>query len=158
VHRHPHLTKEGDRLIHRQRAQYAADEGRAATPEIAFGYDGVGDVAAGTAADQDFGARLPGAFDEHDASIRIGSPREDRRGEAGSARADNGNLARRGQCRQQPKLTAKAAAARLRVLPLRDAPRHEDRSLRRGTLVGIELDFGSRAARVAANDNQLAVA
>ena len=55
------LAEERDRVGDRKRAQHAADDRRPAAPEIALGDDGVGDVAARAAADEDFapGVRAP---------------------------------------------------------------------------------------------------
>jgi len=57
-----------------------------------FGDDGVGDVAARSAADENFGARLPRAFDQGDRARRILSSREDCGREAGGAGTDDRNV------------------------------------------------------------------
>ena len=107
------LREKGDRLVHGKSPQHATDDRRSPAPEIALGDDGVGHVAAGTAADKNLGARLPCAFDQHDGSRRILSSREDGGREAGRAGADNRDIAWKGRLRQRRKLIAKAAGANL---------------------------------------------
>jgi len=89
---HADLAEKFDRLAHRKRAQYTADDGRSSSPEIVLGDDGVGNVAARSAADENLGARLARAFDQGDRSRRILSSREDRSGEAGGAGTDDRNV------------------------------------------------------------------
>ena len=105
------LTEKCNRLIHRKRPQHATDDRRSPAPEIALGDDGVGEVAARSAADEDLGARLPSAFDQYDRSRPILSSREDRGCEAGCAGADNRNVVCKGSFRQRRQLNPKAGVA-----------------------------------------------
>ena len=104
VNVHAELAEERDRLAHRKRAQYTADDGRSSSPEIVLGDDGVGNVAARSAADENLGARLARAFDQGDRSRRILSSREDRSGEAGGAGTDDDDVVCRVSVRQRRKL------------------------------------------------------
>ena len=58
------LAEERDRFGDWKRPKDAPDDRRSPAPEIVFGDDGVGEVAARSAADEDLGARLPRAFEQ----------------------------------------------------------------------------------------------
>jgi hypothetical protein len=92
VNAHADPAEKFDCLVHRKCAQYATDDGGSPSPEIVFGDDGVGDVAARPAADENFGARLPRTLDQGDRARRILSSREDCSRKAGCAGADDRNV------------------------------------------------------------------
>jgi hypothetical protein len=76
----------------RKRPEDAAHDRRAPAPEVGVGDPRVRDVAARSAADEDFRAGLSGALEEYDRSAGIGAAREDGGGEAGRAGADDDDV------------------------------------------------------------------
>ena len=135
VERHADLAEERDRLADRERAQHAPDGRRLAAPEIALGDDGVGHVAAGSAADEDLRAGRARAVEENNRTGAIETARENRGGQAGRAGADDGDAARR-----------RELGCQSRSLPCRHG---RERFVRRY--------FGVRAARGAAEEFRLLV-
>ena len=125
------LAEERDCFGDWKRPKDAPDDRRSPAPEIVFGDNGVGEVAARSAADEDLGARLPRAFEHDDGQGRIVSSREDRGCQAGGARADNRNLAGEGGIRQGPKLTAVRRPAPSSAPSVRRTPCTGPRSSRR---------------------------
>ena len=95
MQRHADLTEERDRLAHGKRAQHAPDGRGRAAPEIALGDDGVGHVAAGSAADKDLRAGSARAVEENNRTGAIETAGENRGGQAGRAGADDRDAARR---------------------------------------------------------------
>src|SRR2546428_634319 len=89
VKRDADFAEEGDRLVDGKRAEDAPDDRRSAAPEIAFGDVDVGDVAARSAADQDFCAGFLRAVEDDDGTGRVRSPEEDGGRKAGGAGADD---------------------------------------------------------------------
>ena len=87
------LAEERDRVADGKGAKHLADDGRPAAPEVALGDDGVGDVAARSAADENLGARFSGAVEEDDRAGRIEATDEDGCRQAGRAGADDGDVA-----------------------------------------------------------------
>jgi len=65
--------------------------------------DGVGDVAAPAAADQDLGAGACRPLEQDDVDAGIGSLQENGRGQPGGAGADDGHVARGGNRAHQGK-------------------------------------------------------
>ena len=92
------LAEEVDRIGHRERAKDAADDRRTPAPEIALGDDGVRHVAARSAADENLGARLSGALEDHDRTRWVEAAKEDGRRKAGGAGADDGDVAGLRRC------------------------------------------------------------
>ena len=101
VQRQAEIAEERDGLLDRERAQHAADDRPLAAPEVGLGDDGVRDVAAAAAADEDLGARLEGAVEQDDRPRRRGAAREDRGREAGGAGADDRDVTGGRQCCHQ---------------------------------------------------------
>src|SRR5712692_101657 len=89
VQPHAEIAKETDRVVDRKGAQHIADDRSRAAPEILIRDDGVGDVAARTAADQNFCAGPPGALEQDDRERAIESAGENGGREAGRAGADD---------------------------------------------------------------------
>jgi hypothetical protein len=131
VERDAQLAEERDRLVDRERTQHPPDDGPRSAPEVPFRDRNVGHVAARSAADQDLGAGLTGAFEDDDVPRRIGPPREDGSRQPGGAGADDRDIA--GRREAQP---ANKVLCRLRL-------GRDDRRM--------------RAAGVAANDQRFAV-
>ena len=86
------LAEESDRRIDGERAQDAADDRGPAAPEVALRDDPVGDVAARTAADEDFCAGRARAIENDDRALWIGPAGKNRGGETGGAGADDGDV------------------------------------------------------------------
>src|SRR5581483_3806143 len=93
VERHAEVTEELRGAGGRKRPQHATDDGRAAAPEIPFGDDRVGDVAARAAADEDLRAGARGAVGDDERERCVGAAGKDGGGEAGGAGADHGDIA-----------------------------------------------------------------
>jgi hypothetical protein len=104
VQRHTEVGEETRGALRGKRAQDAPDDPRRATPEVVLGDDAVGDVAAGSAADEDLGAGVSRAFEQQNAARRVEAARENGGGETGGACSDDGDVAGRGKT-QPPKLT-----------------------------------------------------
>ena len=100
VKRHAELPEKHNCLVHRKRLQHAPHDGRSPAPEVPLGDDRVGDVAAGAAAHENFRARFPCGFDQHNRSRAILPPREDCRREAGCTGSDNRHIVCEGKVRQ----------------------------------------------------------
>jgi hypothetical protein len=98
VERNVELAEEVGGALGGKRTEDASDDRGASAPEIALGHDAVGDVAASSTADEDFGAGLGGAVDEKDRSGRIRAPGKDRRGQSRGAGADDDDLDLRQEC------------------------------------------------------------
>jgi hypothetical protein len=91
------LFEERCRSIGRKRAQYVPNDTRRTSPEIALGHDPVGDIATGTAADQDLGAHLPCAVEAPDAQAGRPPDREDGRRESSRSCPDDHDICIRRQ-------------------------------------------------------------
>ena len=135
VQRHADFTEERDRLADGKRAQHAPDGRGLAAPEITLGDDGVGHVAARSAADEDLRAGSACAVEENDRTGAIQTAGENRGGQAGRAGADDRDAARR-----------RELGCQSRSLPCR----HGCERFVRG-------NFGMRAARGAAEELRLLV-
>ena len=135
VQRDADLAEERDRLADGERAQHAPDDRGLAAPEIALGDDGVGHVAARSAADEDLRAGRARAVEEDDRTGAIEAAGEDRGGQAGRAGADDGDVARR-----------RELGCQSRSLPCRH-----------GRKRFVRRYFGVRAARGAAEEFRLLI-
>jgi len=94
VNVHAELAEKCDRLVHRERAQYTTDDGRSSSPEIVLGDDGVGNVAARSAADENLGARFFRALANEDRVVGGEPSRENCGCQAGGAGADDDDVRR----------------------------------------------------------------
>ena len=112
VNAHADPAEKFDRLVHRKCAQYATDDSGSPSPEIVLGDDGVGDVAARPAADENLGARLPRTLDQGDRARGILSSREDCSRKAGCAGADYRNVVCGISFGQRRKLMLKVLSSR----------------------------------------------
>src|SRR5204862_3046214 len=97
-------------------AKDAADDCPPSAPEILFRHDGVRDVAAAAAADENLGAWTSGAIEQDDRRVRVKASSEDCRRETGGAGADDRNVT--------------FARARAQICSLRRATRSFDEGLR----------------------------
>ena len=86
------VAEERDRVTRRECTQHATDDRRASAPEVGGRDARVCDVAARSAADEDFGAGLLRALEEQDRSVWVGAAREDGGREAGGAGADDDDV------------------------------------------------------------------
>ena len=89
VKRDTELFEKGDSSRGRIRAEHVTDDAPIAAPEIPLGHDAVGDIAARSAADEDFGPNRLRAVHADDARARCGSCAEECGGEPGCPRADD---------------------------------------------------------------------
>jgi hypothetical protein len=96
VQRHADFSKERDRVADWKRAKDAADDRPPASPKVGVRHHGIRDVAAGAAADEDFGAGTSGALEQQNRAAGVQSPREDRGRKPGGAGADDGDITRTG--------------------------------------------------------------
>src|SRR5688500_6520959 len=92
LQRHTQFGEKLDRLRNGQPAEDPADDRAFTTPVIPFGDDLVRDVTAGTATDEDLGARFCRAVEQVHPRPRLDPLQKDGRGKAGSAGAHDGDV------------------------------------------------------------------
>ncbi len=95
VQRDAELAKESDRLADGEGAQNLSNDRAAAAPEVPVRDNGVGHVAARSAADENFGAGSPCGVEEGDAQRGCKTAREDGGGQARGAGPDDRHVAGR---------------------------------------------------------------
>jgi len=92
VERNAEILEERNRVVGGEPPQDAPYDCARSAGEVGLGHDGVRDVAARAAADQDLGSGLPRALEDEDGERRCVALGEDRRGKAGGSAADDGNI------------------------------------------------------------------
>jgi len=126
VQRHAEVAEERDCVLNRPSAKNPANDGPPAAPEVVGRYIRVCHVAPRAAADQDFGARSFRAVDQENGQVRVKASGENRGGQTGGSRAENGHVGRKERL-----LPVYAAGAASFLLTVEIAPHAPQRTLTR---------------------------